>query len=457
MALPSQKTELVCGTSLEKWELVGSGGFGHVYKTRHKDWGFDVAIKILNEGVCSFTKLCDEANHMDKASCEFVLRRYGTYQGYPPGNTTSVQHGIVMEFMGRGSVQSLQEEVSGPLPWPLAFRLAHQVALGMTFLHSKNLMHGDLKPSNVLLTMDLNAKLADFGLSRVSTSALNSNRETTGEIGGSYKYMPPEAFKASYEPVRAFDRYSYGILLWSILRGKEPYPTASYALVELRIPEGDRPCCEEIDKMKLMVDGLEELVDLMKRCWDGSPFKRPTFQGCLEVTENVLTKHEKGIHKAVLDVSTRLESPNSNQPSWAFNVPLQTPEQSESNDTVDNKMILTKTKRSSTQNSVSVSTKIMSDEDKAKFVENNRAELIQRVIEVMAITEELGDMVNPEAYSCVEAKATTQAQMRVLYSGPIRSGGVVVKAAFYNALKKHHPELVKRLGRISFCKNYQTW
>lgn len=51
MALPSQKTELVGDTSLEKWESVGSGGFGHVYKARHKDWGFDVAIKILHEGV----------------------------------------------------------------------------------------------------------------------------------------------------------------------------------------------------------------------------------------------------------------------------------------------------------------------------------------------------------------------------------------------------------------------
>ena len=51
MALLSHTAERVGKDSLKKWELVGSGGFGHVYKARHKDWGFDVAIKLLREGV----------------------------------------------------------------------------------------------------------------------------------------------------------------------------------------------------------------------------------------------------------------------------------------------------------------------------------------------------------------------------------------------------------------------
>lgn len=436
MALLSHKTEPIGNDSLEEWESVGCGGFGHVYKARHKDWIFDVAIKILRDGVSPSKALRDEAHNMEKASCEFVLRLYGIYEGCPPVGRTSMQQGLVMEFMERGSVQSLQKDLSGPPPWPLVFRLAHQVAVGMNFLHSRELMHHDLKPSNVLLNVDLNARLADFGLSRVSSSALNSERETTGEIGGTYKYMPPEAFEASYEPVRSFDVYSYGILLWSIVTGKEPYPMADYTRVELRIPLGDRPSCQDIDQMR--AEGLEELVGLMKRCWDHNPSNRPTFKKFLKDYENVFSKHKKGIHDAVGQVLQRLESPTSDQShtSVAFSVPLQKPDQSKSNDTMD---------------SVSISTRIMSNSDKAKFVDDNRAKLIQNVSEVMAISEELGDMVHSEAYSWIEAQATTQDKVRALYRRTLHSGGVEVKAAFYDALKNHQPRLVEQLSRISSC------
>ena len=89
---------------------------------------------------------------METVSCEFVLRVYGMYEG-------SMQRGIVMEFMSRGSVESLREDPPRPPPWPLAFRWVHQVALGVNFLHLKEIVHQDLKPSNVLLTDDLNARV----------------------------------------------------------------------------------------------------------------------------------------------------------------------------------------------------------------------------------------------------------------------------------------------------------
>ncbi|KAM9854753.1 receptor-interacting serine/threonine-protein kinase 3-like [Aulostomus maculatus] len=447
MALLSNKPVLT-DEVLSGWESVGSGGFGHVYKARHKDWGFDVAIKLLCHDVSPLIQeeaSYKEATQMEKVSCEFVLGVYGLYQGCLSPRGTSMQQGIVMEFMRRGSIQSLQKDLSGPPPWPLAFRLAHQVALAMNFLHSRNIIHQDLKPNNVLLNDDLNAKLADFGLSRVSTSALSKTREATGEVGGSYKFMPPEAFKVSYEPVRAFDIYSYGILLWSIVTGKEPYSDCCFELVALRIPLGDRPDDKEIEKKQ--AEGLAEMGELMKRCWCECPSERPSFKECLEVTESVFTRHKKGIHDAVHQALTRLESPSNNQQSdvsSGFSCNPQPTEGSQGYDDMDH--ALSKNTAASLKLDLpSASTVEMTDADKAKFISEKRSVLIQNISEVMVIVDELGDMVHAETYARIEAKDTNQDQVRELYQRTLRSGSKV-KAAFYDALKKHQPELVERLG-----------
>ncbi|TMS05451.1 Ankyrin repeat and protein kinase domain-containing protein 1 [Larimichthys crocea] len=385
--------------------------------------------------------LFKEANHMEVVSCKFVVKVLGIYQGRPQVGVeqTPMQKGIVMEFMERGSLQSLlNKPLISPLPWPLPLRLAHEVALGMNFLHSKDLLHKDLKPSNVLLDENLNAKLADFGLCRVSTSALKSNREATGVSGGSYKYMPPEAFTTSYKPVRAFDRYSYGILLWTLITGKEPYGTeVDYQLVAFRIPLGDRPLCDDIDLMK--PGKVEKMAELMKQCWDHCPSKRPKFCDIAEDLTKEFSKHKEGIHSAVQQVLTRLDSPNRYQPPETNDVhpPFKKPEESVSVDIVDGGHLIN-TEAPSKQDSVKVPTKRMSDANKAKFVDDQMADLIQTVSVVMAIVEELGNMVHSETYSEIESKSTSQGKMRELYKRVLRSGGEKVKAAFYDALQKHH-------------------
>lgn len=106
--------------------------------------------------------LLQEISHMEKVSCEFVLRVYGTFEGVLPFRGISIERGIVMEFMSRGSVQTLLQDLHGHPPWPLTFRLANQVVLGMNFLHSRKIIHQDLKPSNVLLNDDLHAKVENI-------------------------------------------------------------------------------------------------------------------------------------------------------------------------------------------------------------------------------------------------------------------------------------------------------
>nr|XP_040024673.1 receptor-interacting serine/threonine-protein kinase 3-like [Gasterosteus aculeatus aculeatus] len=269
----------------------------------------------------------------------------------------------------RGTSDSWKEDLFSPclisslaLPsWPLVCCLAHQVAVGMN-LHQQDLMHVDLKPSNVLLDDDFNAKLADFGLSRVSTS----HQQIPTSVG-TYKYMPPEAFKPSYQPVRSLDIYSYGILLWSIISGKEPYPSNFSEVVMYQIARGNRPSLKQIAQEVVVKEGLNELVDLMKQCWNHSPSKRPLYTNFLKTTEVVFLQNKDGIHDAVGQVDhvfRGVNAPISNQLSTRGKKKTFI---EQSNDEVDFKI----------WDPIKVSTREMSCPDKVKFVDENRPNLIR--------------------------------------------------------------------------------
>uniref|UniRef100_A0A8C9Z434 Protein kinase domain-containing protein n=1 Tax=Sander lucioperca TaxID=283035 RepID=A0A8C9Z434_SANLU len=294
-------------SSLEGWEVIGSGGFGQIYKARHRQWACDVAIKLLHYDDGNNESLLREIKMMQEASSLHVIRVLGVFKGLPPNTKSglSTQLGVVMELMERGSLASLQKALDGPPPWPLVFRLAHQMALGINFLHSlpRPVLHRDLKPENVLLDDTLNAKLTDFGLSRISCSVAQVSKKDDEDSGGTVNYMPPEAFGETYKPKRASDIYSYGILLWSIVTGKQPYENAQRTRVELLIPLGQRPLLDDIKGDAL---GLAELTGLMQRCWDNKPEQRPPALQCTTVTEQLYKMHKDAIFDAVHEVLKKL-------------------------------------------------------------------------------------------------------------------------------------------------------
>lgn len=87
-----------------------------------------------------------------------MIRILGLYEGRVGG--AGLQSGLVMEFMPKGSVTDLLQTLAEPPPWPLTFRMAHEIGLGMNFLHHLSVLHLDLKPSNVLLDDSLRAKVS---------------------------------------------------------------------------------------------------------------------------------------------------------------------------------------------------------------------------------------------------------------------------------------------------------
>ncbi|XP_029382293.1 receptor-interacting serine/threonine-protein kinase 3 [Echeneis naucrates] len=295
---------------LQDWKLIDSGGFGQIFKARHRELCSDVAVKLLHHDDGNSTALQHEVKMMCRGSNPYVIQVLGVFRGRPPRSGLTDHLGLVMEYMERGSLASLQKTLCETPPWPLVFRLANQVALGINFLHNliPALLHLDLKPSNVLLDFHLNAKLTDFGLSKYYTSLSRLSKKNSNEEGGTISYMPPEAFAMStYKPTQASDIYSYGILLWSLVTGKQPYPDADPCIVQFRIPQGDRPSLEEVRSQAAGCEGLTGLMELMITCWGGSPTERPSSFDCTAVTEDLFKMHKHAINEAVYKVTMRLD------------------------------------------------------------------------------------------------------------------------------------------------------
>ncbi|XP_075998720.1 receptor-interacting serine/threonine-protein kinase 3-like isoform X2 [Genypterus blacodes] len=440
MALESHEVVPIEENSMEKLRC-GYGGFGSVFKAKHKVLQTDVAIKFLHSGSANreASPLLREAIRMKRFTCPFVVLIYGMYEGCPPG-TSSVQLGIVMEFMQRGSIESLQHDLKGPPPWPLAFRFARDIATGMNYLHEGGFLHQDLKPSNVLLDQDFNAKIADFGLCRASCSVIvNSGMETQELTGGTSTFMPPEAFEKSYKPVRAFDIYSYGILLWYILVAEELYPDVEDNFVRCVVTvDKSRPDVKKIDQNA--AEGLKDLVDLMQKCWHEEPKHRPGFKDFLKDTQSLFSKHETKMHDAIGEVRkktdpTMISKPNTNPPPDPPSVHLPPSE-----DTVDLTRIQT---GSSKKECVPPISGKMSNAKK-EFVEDKMDVLVCQMSRVMIIVDALKRRMSGEDYDKIRAAEPDQEKVRTLYRMCLRTE--MDKAAFYDVLMKHQKELMESLS-----------
>ncbi|XP_051254784.1 ankyrin repeat and protein kinase domain-containing protein 1 isoform X1 [Dicentrarchus labrax] len=260
------------------WIKVAECRYGQVYQVKLKVWRVKCALKSFDTTLCAdnfYRRIIDEASNIAKVNFKYIASIYGM---------CSDATAVVMEYLSNGSLNNLL--ASHTLMWPKKFQMIHEASIGMNFLHSMKppLLHLNLKTSNILLDDHLHVKISDFGLIHfeegISKKLFMENLTARGNIS----YIPPEIFTQCPDPPGStFDVYSFGIVIWEILTQQKPYAGCSVTTVLLQVSQGKRPSEEMIPEQK--PNECDQMISIMKQCWDQDHRKRPLFSDTVRKME----------------------------------------------------------------------------------------------------------------------------------------------------------------------------
>ena len=208
---------------------------------------------------------------------------------------------IVTEYCDNGSLADVIRTKT--LTWNRASRMLLDAATGMLYLHSRNILHCDLKSNNVLVDSHYRTKICDFNMSKLIEESTGSSLANIQNP----RWLAPEICEGSDSHSKASDVYSFGIVMWEVLTsGEVPWKDSKpWEIVQL-IKEGGRPTTPSfwdcVDANGNEFTAFDEYVQLLTACWDQNPYARPTFNDIV-----------RGLKEIVLFASSG-QDPSSSRP-----------------------------------------------------------------------------------------------------------------------------------------------
>jgi serine/threonine protein kinase len=255
---------------LELYDTIGKGAFGVVFRGSWR--GQEVAVKVLSlafhEEAAHVRSFKKEVDVLSRVNHPHIVKLMGASLA-PPDVC------IVEELMPNGSLHDALHKRRWKPSYVEILTIVHDVAAALAYLHPR-IVHCDLKPQNVLLTLEDRAKVADFGIAKIKRGTYIHG--TTADVNGTPGYMAPELFSSGKVSEKC-DVFSIGILLWVCYTGQEPWADFAFPMqVVMAVAVQHR-------RPEIPEDMPAPLVSLLHRCWKEEPHRRPS---CAELQKQAL-------------------------------------------------------------------------------------------------------------------------------------------------------------------------
>ncbi|EXX50166.1 Cdc15p [Rhizophagus irregularis DAOM 197198w] len=250
-------------------EYLDKGGFGTIYKAIWKDKNKAVVLKSLNNMNENSNDFLNEWKYHQSLDSYRFIKLYG----FTKDPVTS-DYMVVMDYANKGNLRG-NLTIVVKYDWNQKLHIIYKIIFGLNHIHKQNLIHCDLHDGNILNHNDKykdEIYISDLGLCRPVKSFFKKD-----DIYGVMPFMAPEVLRGkSY--TQASDIYSFSMIMWEFTSGVPPFNDREHDLqLSFSICKGERPEIPE--------NTPQCYVDLMKKCWDEDPLKRPSSEEVLNTIE----------------------------------------------------------------------------------------------------------------------------------------------------------------------------
>ncbi|PPR91313.1 hypothetical protein GOBAR_AA29370 [Gossypium barbadense] len=273
--------------SLDEEDVVGSGGFGTVYRMVMNDCG-TFAVKRIDRNREGSDQVFERELEILGSIKHINLVNLRGYCRLPASKL------LIYDYLAMGSLDNFlheSKEEARPLNWCARLKIALGSARGIAYLHHDccpKIVHLDIKSSNILLDENLEPHVSDFGLAKL---LVDEEAHVTTVVAGTFGYLAPEYLQSGRATEKS-DVYSFGVLLLELVTGKRP-TDPTFVKRGLNVVGWMNTLLRE-NRLEYIVDRrcngadmetLEAILEVAAKCTDANPDERPTMSQVVQLLE----------------------------------------------------------------------------------------------------------------------------------------------------------------------------